>query len=256
MTLSFDNFPQADSVVHRLDPRWKLASLVPAVIAIVLVKTLPAALACLGCTFLLVILSHLPLSWYVRRLGALSLFLALFVLTATFLIKDHGPSLQIGPISASFAGLVFGVMTLAKALAIGTFVLVLLATGPLDATFKAAHALYVPGLLVQLVMMMYRYVFVFAGELLRMRVAMRVRGYRNRFNRHSYRTIGHVAGTLLVRGYERSERVGQAMRCRGFDGRFRSLVSFRTTARDILALGLVLAVSAALLTLDWCWYRA
>jgi cobalt/nickel transport system permease protein len=110
-------------------------------------------------------------------------------------------------------------------------------------------------LLVQLMMMMYRYVFVFAGELLRMRVAMRVRGYRNRFNRHSYRTIGHVAGTLLVRGYERSERVGQAMRCRGFDGRFRSLVSFRTTVRDILAFGLVLVVSAGLLALDWCWYR-
>ena len=65
-------------------------------------------------------------------------------------------------------------------------------------------------------------------------MALRVRGYRNRANLHSYRTIGAVTGALLVRGWERGERVGHAMRCRGFDGRFRSLSEFRTTAADVL----------------------
>ena len=102
----------------------------------------------------------------------------------------------------------------------------MLATAPLEVTLKAAHALRVPGLLVQLALLSYRYLFVLGDELARLRVALRVRGYRHRANWHSYRTVGHVAGTLLVRGYERAERVGQAMRCRGFDGRFRSLTEF------------------------------
>src|SRR4029077_17601964 len=112
-------------------------------------------------------------------------------------------------------------------------------------TLKAAHALHVPGLLVQLLVLTYRYLFVLSSELARLRVALRVRGYRNRATRHSYRTVGHVAGTLLVRGYERAERVGQAMRCRGFDGRFRTLTTFHTRAADLLAfLVLLLAVAA------------
>lgn len=119
-----------------------------------------------------------------------------------------------------------------QALAILTLMLVLLTTAPLTATLKAARALHVPGLLVQLALLSYRYIFVLAGELARLRVAVRVRGFRNRVNRQSYQTVAHMGGTLLVRGYERAERVGHAMRCRGFDGQFRSLDEFRTTIAD------------------------
>ena len=137
-----------------------------------------------------------------------------------------------------------------KGMTVVALMLVLLATAPLDATLKAAHALYVPGVLVQLAVLTYRYLFVLAGELGRLRLALRVRGYRNRATRHSYRTVGHVAGTLLVRSYERAERVGQAMRCRGFDGRFRTLTEFRTTPRDLLAFVLVTACAIGLVAWD------
>jgi cobalt/nickel transport system permease protein len=92
---------------------------------------------------------------------------------------------------------------------------------------------------------------VLADELRRLRIALRVRGYRNRASRHSYRTAGHVAGTLLVRGYERAERVGQAMRCRGFDGQFRSLSEFTTHPLDIVAFVLIAAFAVALAVWDW-----
>ena len=74
-----------------------------------------------------------------------------------------------------------------------------------------------------------------------MRMALRVRGYRNRMNVHSYRTDRRRDGRLTGARLERGERVGQAMRCRGFDGRFRSLSEFRTTAADLL---MFFAVSA------------
>jgi cobalt/nickel transport system permease protein len=142
-------------------------------------------------------------------------------------------------------------MLLCKAVAIVVLALVVLATAPLDATLKAAHALHVPGLLVQLTLLSYRYFFVLAEEFGRMRIALRVRGYRNRMNLHSYRTIGVVMGTLLVRGWERGERVGHAMRCRGYDGRFRSLSEFRTTAADLLMFFAVSAGAVGICILDW-----
>jgi cobalt/nickel transport system permease protein len=151
----------------------------------------------------------------------------------------------------SWHGVEVALLLAAKAIALLTLFLTAQATAPLEDTLKAAHALRIPGLLVQLGLLSYRYVFVLADELRRLRIALRVRGYRNRVSRHSYRTAGHIAGTLLVRGSERAERVGQAMRCRGFDGQFRSLKAFKTRPADIGAFLLIAASAAALAVWDW-----
>jgi cobalt/nickel transport system permease protein len=99
--------------------------------------------------------------------------------------------------------------------------------------------------------MTYRYLFVLADEVRRMRIAFRARGYRLRANAHTYRTTAHLAGTLLVRGHERAQRISHAMRCRGFDGTFRSLTIFRTSPPDVLFFSSVVLGTAAL----WMWDR-
>ena len=104
--------------------------------------------------------------------------------------------------------------------------------------------------LVLLTLLAHRYVFVLGDELRRLRVALRVRGFRAKANRHGYRTLGHVVGATLVRGSDRAERVADAMRCRGFDGRFHTLAGFRTTAADVVSCLLVVAATAALIAWD------
>jgi cobalt/nickel transport system permease protein len=251
MTLALEALPCPESPLRRLDPRWKLAALLLAAAAAATVRTLPAAAVLLGGAVLLAGLGRLPWRWYFARLGTLLGFLALFVLFVPFLVRDEGPGLDLGPVRLSWHGVGVALLICMRAAALVTLVLVVLATAPLPDTLKAAHALRVPGLLVQLAVLTYRYVFVLADELSRLRVALRVRGYRNRMMRHSYRTVGHVAGTLLVRGFERAERVGQAMRCRGFDGRFRSLATFRTTVVDVAVFVLIAGGAVAV----WLWDR-
>ena len=250
MTLNLHYFPHGDSMIHRLDPRWKLAAIVLGVIGFALLRTLPAAAAALCLATALVLLSRLPLRWYVTRVAAVGIFIGLFALAMPFTVP--GPDeWRLGPVTIYLEGVLLGLRLLAKTVAILTLMLVLLATTRLEETFKAAHSLRTPGLLVQLAMLTVRYTFLFGSELARMRVALRVRGYRNRASRHSYRTVGHVAGTLLVRGYERAERVGQAMCCRGFDGRFRSVTEFRTGVRDVIFFILLFSATAGLVAWDW-----
>src|SRR5215831_2522706 len=249
MTLALSALPCPDSPLRRIDPRWKLAGLVLLTVVIACLRHLAPAAVAFGTTLFLALLGRLPARWFVARLGAAAIFLSPFVVALPLLLRDREASASLGPLIVPY-GLGVALLLALKALAIVTLVLVLLATAPLDATLKAAHALHVPGLLVQLGLLTYRYLFVLASELRRLRVALRVRGYRNRASRHSYRTVGHVAGTLLVRSMERSERVGQAMRCRGFDGRFRSLTSFHTQPRDVLAFALLTATAAGLLMWD------
>lgn len=249
MTLGFSPPPCPDSPLRRLDPRWKLAALSLAVLAAALLRTPTAALLALTATLLLAALGRLPARWFLGRLGLVALVLTPFLLPLPLLLPGAGPSW--GPVHVSSHGALVALVLAAKALTLVTLILVLLATAPLDATLKAAHALRVPGLLIQLALLTYRYLFLLAGELARLRIALRVRGYRNRATRHSYRTIGHVAGTLLVRGHDRAERISQAMRCRGFDGRFRSLAVFRTSAWDLLAFALIVATAGGVCWLDW-----
>lgn len=241
--------PQTNSPLARLDPRWRLAALLLALLVASLPRTLAAATAALAGSLLLAWLGRLPRKWYLDRLATLAGLLALVVLPLPFLLGGE-PAWGWGVLHVSLEGARLALLVLVKATTLVTLVLVLLVTAPLDATLKAAHALHVPGLLVQLALLSYRYLFVLADELARLRVAVRVRGFRNRPNWHSYRTVGHLAGTLLVRGSERAERVAQAMRCRGFDGRFRSLAEFRTTAADVLAFALVAAGALGVCWLD------
>ena len=77
-----------------------------------------------------------------------------------------------------------------------------------------------PAGLVQTLAFAARYLSVLERELGAVRQAMRARGFRARSDRHTYRSMGYFVGALVVRAFDRSERVLEAMRCRGFDGRF------------------------------------
>lgn len=251
MTLAVQELPRPDSSLARLDPRWKLAALVLATLATAALTQLPAAALALAGALLLAAWARLPPRWFLARLGNLLPFLILIGVVFPLAVRDGGPGFHWGPCHLSLHGLRLAGLLAAKAVAIVTLMMVLLATAPLTVTLHAAHRLRLPGLFVHLSLLTYRYLFLLAQELGRLRIALRVRGYRNRANWHSYRTIGHVAGTLLVRSSERAERVGQAMRCRGFEGRFRSLVEFRTTAADVAVFALIAAIALMILAWDF-----
>ncbi len=250
MTLALDLPECADSLVSRRDPRWKLAAVLLTCGLLAFTRTWPVALAGLAAVLLLVWLAKLPGRWYRSRVGGVLLFLAVFLAWLPFVPRSADDALPLGMLNLSQHGVQVFVVALAKTTSLVSLVLVVLATAPLQDTFKAAHSLRMPGVLVHLLLLTYRYVFLLFDEFSRLRTALRVRGYRNRASLHSYRTIGQVAGTLLVRSHERAERVGQAMRCRGFDGEFRTLHAFQTTLADVMFFAVVVAVAAALLAAD------
>jgi cobalt/nickel transport system permease protein len=251
MTLAFDIPPCKPSLVQRFDPRWKLAAILFAALAITLLRTVGPALVGLAAAVALVVLARLPWRWYCGRLGLAMALFAIFLVWLPFVPHTDHDTYEIGGIVISLTGTLRLLTLTAKLGGMISLMLVLLVTAPLHDTFKAAHALHIPHVLIQLVMLTYRYVFLLVEEFSRLRVALRVRGFRNQVNVHSYRTIGQVAGTLLVRSHERSDRVAQAMRCRGFDGDFRSLHDFTTTWRDLLAFVMIVGFAVGLLVWDW-----
>jgi cobalt/nickel transport system permease protein len=234
----------------RLDPRWKLGAAILAVCAAVAVQHLPVAVIALTAALILAAIARLPLRWFATRAGTVLVAVSLFAVPLPFLLDGSGPVLELGPLRLSSHGVRVGLLLLARALTVLSITLTLLATTPVEALLKASHSLFVPGLLVQVGSMTYRYLFVLVDELQRLRIAVKVRGFRNRVSRHAYQTAGRVAGTLLVRGHERAERVHQAMRCRGFDRRFHTLTAFHTRPADVAVFLIVAGIAAGLTLLD------
>lgn len=250
MSLNVEHLAPSDSLFSRFDPRWKLASLMLAAGMVAALRSLDSLVVALLVSLVIVALARMPGSWFRARLALLFVSISPFFLILPFTVDRGGDSHQLLGFRLSVAGVVAAAELICKTIAIVSLMLVVLASSPLHVTFRAAQRLHVPKLFVQLSMLSYRFIHLLVEEMGRLRIALRVRGYRNRANRHSYRTVGQVTGTLLVRGVERGERVAQAMRCRGFDGQFRGLDSFRTTKRDVGLFITIVSVYAVLVAWD------
>ena len=192
---------------------------------------------------------RLPWSWWRDRvIGSLGLLLLLWLLLPW---SHPGTALALGPWGISEAGLQMAALLSCRLLALFGLIVLFLTTSPFERYVQALQSWRCPVLFVQLCLLTYRYLHVFHEELNHRRMALRVRGFRNRMSRHAYRTIGKVAGTLLVRGHDRSVRVAQAMQCRGFAGKVPQLKPFTFTRDDgYLAAG-TLAAWTLVLLLPW-----
>jgi cobalt/nickel transport system permease protein len=236
MSLTVRDSSTPDSPLSRWDARWKLAAVAVAAAAVAVLRTAwPSAVALLLAVGLAVLGR---VRWGV--LGSRWLVLLFAV----------GPVLAVLPFTAE-NGWLTAVGVGLRAFAVGTLAVVLVHTAPLSRTFAAAHRLHVPGVLVQIAQLAHRYSLLFFAEARRVRVAMRTRGFKSGTNAHTYRTLGAAAGTLLVRGGDRAERVADAMRCRGFDGTYHAVTPFRTTVWDVIGFAGVVVAFGGLVLWEW-----
>jgi cobalt/nickel transport system permease protein len=250
VTLALRELRIPESPLARWDARWKLAAMLFLAAGTAAVKDPEPAAAALVAGLVLTCLARLPVRRVAARLGLLALAVVPFLLVLPFTLDPAGAGWDVGPLRASEKGLRAGAGVALRCLAIGCFALVLAGTAPLSRTLAAAHALRVPGVLVQVAQLAYRYAYLLFDEARRVRVALRARGFRPRTNAHTYRTLGRVAGAVLVRGGDRGEQVAAAMRARGFDGTFRTMTPFRTRIGDVLGFVVVVAATMALIVMS------
>lgn len=120
-------------------------------------------------------------------------------------------------------------------------------TTPLPELMRAARFFRFPPVLVELALIMYRYIFLLLEEGGRIRNAQRARlgyvGFRN-----GLRSSGILGGMLVLRTYDRAERSFEAMRCRGYRGVLTAVEPGQVQKRDWVVLILGIALLALLFT--------
>lgn len=214
-----------------VDPRVRLLAATVFAFVVVSLAAVPALAAAVLIAAVGVVVARVPAAAVFRRLLALDALMLLVVATLPFAIPGE-PLLQWGGIVASREGMQRAVEILAKANAVVLMLLALLHAVPAPTLGHALQRLGLPDRLVHLLFFTVRYLDVFGAEYLRLRRAMTARAFRPRTDRHTWRSLGWLVGMLLVRSFERAERVLAAMKCRGFDGRLHSFADLRLRAID------------------------
>lgn len=211
-----DDLSHKDTRIHRVHP---LAQLLTTVVFITLVMSfgrydISSLLPLLFYPMLIFSVAEIPLIPVLKRLLVVSpLIIGIGIFNPIF---DH-QTISIGTLVLSRGWLTFLALCLKGGLTV-TATLLLIATTGMDNLAAALRQLKVPKVLVLQMLLTYRYIAVLTEEL-----ALILRAYSLRAPGQrgiKWGTWGSLAGQLLLRTYDRAERVYEAMCLRGFVGNY------------------------------------
>lgn len=242
-------FSRGNSPIHTLDARFRLLScfLLSLAAALAPSPSSPILVWCFGAGGVLA--ARLPLGLVCRRLLAVNAFVAFLWLVLPWTTPGR-PAFSFWGLTATCEGLTLATLITLKTNAILTCMLAFLATIPAPDLGTAMAALGLPEKFAFLFLFTYRYLHVIHAEYGRLATAARLRGFVAATTAHTYRTYAALVAMVLVKSFDRSRRVYEAMVLRGFSGRFRSLARFGARRADVVFLCVSLLVVLAAGALD------
>jgi cobalt/nickel transport system permease protein len=158
---------------------------------------------------------------------------------------DRGTAFTLLGVPVSWGLLSFSSILIKTVLSVMA-VLILIATTPMDRLAHELIRMKIPKIFVMQIMLTYRYLGLLITEANNMMTAYHLRSSRQKGILLSH--AGTFMGQLLLRSFERADKVYTAMKCRGFNGEYQFALSEKIKSSDFLY-GFLLC--AAFLLLRW-----
>jgi len=238
-----ESFSTGQTVIHRLHP---LAKLVSAFVLIVFIASFGqydfVRLApYLFYPFVMMALAELPYKPFLSRV-LIALPFCLFAGLSN-VIFDKATALTINGVAIS-SGVLSLMTILLKMYLCVMAALLLVATTPFPELTTQLRRLRVPMVFVMVFEMTFRYIGVLLEEVHAMSTAYKLRSGTKRALDMGH--MGSFVGQLLLRGFDRAERIHRAMRCRGYSLRHIPPAPRQLRYPDVLALAAVCLPSVLL----------
>lgn len=259
----FAQYVEGSSLLHRMDPRVKLISSVFFIVTVFLAKSLLSFAFLTVATAVLILLTGIPISKYLRGLRPLAVVMAFTALINIFWYKGDTLLVSLGFVNIYLEGIVnaFLIALRIVILIAGTGVFLTYTTTPLALTdgleelLSPLKRLHVPVHDFSMMMTIaLRFIPTLTEETNKIMNAQKARGAD--FTSGSFlkraRAIVPILIPLLVSAFRRAEELADAMECRcytGGEGRTRMNV-LRVRAPEILLPVAVVALGAAVVILN------
>ena len=222
---SFLDFKQLDllalrqTAIHRLDPRAKVLTTFCFIVCVVSFDKyeVSAMLPFLIYPVALIAAGNLPPGYILRKILIVIPFALMIGLFNP--VFDRQVIMQLGTMDLS-GGWLSCFSILIRAILTASAAIILVATTGFPAICEALEKLRMPQVFVVQLLFLYRYIFVLTDEGVRIARARQLRSFGRRGL--GIRQFGSLAGHLLLRTWERAERIHMAMLARGFSGEVHS----------------------------------
>lgn len=235
--------------LSRLDPRIRLAAVIIFSVTVCLCNRSSVLTTGLAAGVMLLMISGISFRKAVHRLIPVNAFMILLALTMPIFIPGR-EIFHFGPLQWSSSGFLSAADIAARANAVMLVLTALLGAMEAPDLGFAMNGLGCPSKFTHLMFFMIRYTEIIHHEYHHLRDAMLLRGFRPRSNRHTLNTFGYLIGQLLIRSINRSERILDAMKCRGFNGHFYVLHTSKITHGDIAFSAIALVFMSLLITME------
>lgn len=205
-----------------LDARSRLLGALGLSVAVAVCHTWPAALVGLGCGLAALSLGERRWGRLLRRLALVNVFFLGLLATVPLAVPGHA-LLRLWSLAYTREGLMLALHMAAKGNAI--FLIFWGLVRPLSPPRLGAAlaALGVPDKLCLILSLTYRYLDLMRQEWDRLSTSAKLRGFTPDTSIRAWRTYGLLLALLFMRALDKATAIHQAMICRGFDGRFKSL---------------------------------
>jgi len=246
---ALENLASGKTAIHRLHPLTKLASAIVCIVLVVsfgrydFVRLAPY----LFYPFIMMALAELPYKLLLTRV-LIALPFCLFAGISN-VIFDRAAAFDIGGVTVSLGVLSLATILLKMYLCVMA-ALLLVATTPFAELTAQLRRLRVPMVFVLVFEMTFRYIGVLLEEVYSMTTAYKLRSGNKKAL--DMRHMGSFVGQLLLRGFDRAERVHAAMRCRGYSLKHIPQARRHVDYMDVLALTAV-CLPAVLLRFITVW---
>ena len=169
------------------------------------------------CVVYLLFISKISFKTYLKRLS-IDIPFVLFAIFLPFISKGNGKIFgEYLGLTIYETGLIEMRNLIFKITLCVTLAIILTATTSTIELIYGMQKLKISPLLISIFSFAIRYIDVFIDELKRVKISMKSRGYSEK----GLKNLQHIAfasGAMLIRGYERGERVYNSMISRGFNG--------------------------------------
>jgi len=213
----FQNVPSPNG----LDARVKLIIAVAVIFGVVFMVHWQTTLVVLAASIALVFYSRMSLKTYLKRLLYPSYIIVLVAVVQPFTYGSTVSAIVPGLGLPVFQeGITFGILVFARALAAISVLNLLVFVTPMETLMDSLRWFRVPDVILDTMMLMYRYIAIVSEETSRMRKAQESRlGYSKSVSiPRRLANFGTLAGMLLTRSFDRAIKVGNAMIARGYTG--------------------------------------
>ncbi len=229
-----EKFSEGDSLLHNLDPRIKIIVALFFSVSVAVIDKYNSLFFALLLAIFLIIVSKLKVKEIISRLLVVNSFIFLLWLMLPFTLPGE-IIYTLGSLSISREGIHYVFLITLKSNTIILATLALLSTSSIYNLIHALSHFHVPDKLIHLFFFTFRYLQTIHSEYIRLNNALKIRGFKAQTNFHTYRTFAYLIGMILVRSYDRSKRVYDAMLCRGFKGKFWILDHFTFKQSDFVS---------------------